>query len=189
MHAWHIISFALSQLSPRDHSSFTEVNRHTFASIGEDVGQVDNPRGMCHSTTTPGFIFVCDKKNHRIQEFSLGDVDNPTESGRDRAPHCRVVVQFPDDIEPYGITACGDGSTDFIITHAANSHLDHHRAMRINGVDGKIMWTTHGDALPQFSIPFDVKVLLDGRVVLADCYNNQLHILDPATGEILQQLG
>jgi hypothetical protein len=39
------------------------------------------------------------------------------------------------------------------------------------------------------STSIDVKMLLDGRVAVADCGNNRLQVLDAATGAFLQQLG
>ena len=166
------------QLPTRDYLSFTGANGRTVAPFGTDVGKVDYPRGMCESTTTPGKIVVCDLANKRIQEMPLDG------SG---APHCRVLVQFSDGTQPYTITLCGDGTTDYIITDWYQ-----HRVLRISGVDGHPIWTagsTLGDGPHQFKSPYDVKMLLDGRVVVADCENHRLQVLDAATRTCLQQLG
>ena len=64
-----------------------DVSPRIVARSGSNVGQVDDPIGMCESTTTPDKIVVCDSHNRRIQEMPLDG------SG---APHCRVVVQFTD---------------------------------------------------------------------------------------------
>ena len=135
---------------------------------------------MCESTTTPGKIVVCDWGNKRIQEMPLDG------SG---APHCRVLVQFTDGIQPFAITPCGDGTTDYIITDCA--HHQQHRVLRISGVDGHRIWTAgvYGSGPQQFDFPYDVKMLLDGRVIVADFYNHRLQVLDAATGAFLQPLG
>ena len=95
-------------------------------------------------------------------------------------------VQFTDGTKPYAITPCGDGTTDYIITDTA-----HRRVLRISAVDGHPIWTVGslGSGPHEFYYPHDVKMLLDGRVVVADTYNNRLQVLDAATGAFLQQLG
>ena len=94
-----------------------------------------------------------------------------------------MLKQFDDDTEPWAITPCGDGTTDYIITE--------HRVMRISGVDGHPIWTagSYGSGPQQFDWPFDVKMLLDGRVAVTDYYNKRLQVLHAATGTFLQQLG
>ena len=132
--------------------------------------------GMCESTTTPGMIVVCDNGNNRIQELSL-------DGGG--APH--VLVQFTEDICPFDITPCGDGTTDYIITDTANN-----RVLRISGVNGSIIWTAGsraGSGPHQLNSPSDVKMLLDGRAAVTDCGNNRIQVLDAATGTFLQQMG
>ena len=176
-----VAHWSLSDLSfsmQRDYPSFTGTNGRIVASVGKAVGQVNNPRGMCESTTTPGKIVVCDRWNNRIQEMPLDG------SG---APYCRVLVQFTDGTKPYGITPCGDGTTDYIITDWGQQQ----RVLRISGVDGHPIWTvgSYGTGPQQFNDPYDVKMLLDGRVAVADCNNHRLQVLDAATGTFLQQLG
>ena len=168
------------QLPTRDYLSLTEENHRIVAKKGIAVGQVHYPRGMCESSTTPGHIIVCDRTNKRIQEMPLDGSD---------APHCRVLMQFTDDTKPYGITPCGDGTTDYIITDYA--YGQQHRVLRISGVDGSGIWTagSKGRDTHQFYYPSDVKMLLDGRVAVANQYNNRLQMLDVATGVFLQQLG
>ena len=165
------------QLPTRDYPSFTKTNRRVVAKYGEDVGQVNCPRGMCESTTTPGMIVVCDARNNPIQEMPLDG------SG---ASHCRVLVQFIDGTRPWAITPCGDGTTDYII-------IDWYpqRVLRISGVDGHRIWTagSWGSGPHQFNGPYDVKILLDGRVAVADRDNNRLQVLDAVTGAFLQPLG
>ena len=165
------------QLPTREYLSFTEANGRIVAKEGKAVGQVIQPRGMCESTTTPDKIAVCDYASKRIQEMPLDG------SG---APHCRVVAQFDDATYPFCITPCGDGTTDYIITNWGQ-----HRVLRISGVDGHPIWTagSYGSGPQQFDWPFDVKMLLDGRVAVADYANHRLQVLDAATGTFLQQLG
>ena len=108
-----------------------------------------------------------------------------------QALHCRVVKQLTtvDLTRSYGITACGDGTTDYIITDY--TYGQQHRVLRISGVDGHPIWTagSFGNGPHQFTSPFDVKMLLDGRVAVVDHNNHRLQVLDAATGTFLQQLG
>ena len=168
-------------MQPLNYFSFTGASCRTVANEGQYVGQVDGPCGICESTTTPGWLVVCDQGNGRIQEIPL--------DGRSGAPHCRVMVQFTDGTYPHGITSCGDGTTDYIITDSAYGQQN--RVLRISGVDGHPIWTagsTRGSGPHQFYFPSDVKMLLDGRVVVADTINHRLQVLDAATGTFLQQL-
>ena len=164
------------------------------APFGDGEGQVSWALGVCESTTSPGHIVVCDTNAHCIKEFQLPNVtDGSTQLIEgEGAPHCRVVMQFTDGTCPEGITPCGN---DYIITDFGDIKSAHHRVMRISS--GRVVWTAgrtfdEHDSLSdsnRFHWPCDAKMLLDGRVVVADNMNNRLQVLDAATGEILQHLG
>ena len=136
-----------------------------FANGGNAVGQVSDPYFMCESTD--GGIMVCDNGSKRIQELFLDG----------RPP--RVVIQFNDGTQPTGIVRCDNG--DFIV-----ADYNKHRVMRIDG-RATIKWTvgTLGNGKDQFNSPYGVAILLDGRVVVADCANNRLQVLNADTGVVV----
>ena len=137
-----------------------------IANNGTGVGAVSNPYGICESVD--GGIMVCDYSNNRIQELFLDG----------RAP--RVVVAFQDCTTPFAITRCE--AADYIVTDDAK-----HRVFRMDG-QGTIKWTTggaQGSGVNQFNQPYGVTVLMDGRVVVADCSNNRLQVLRADTGAVV----
>ncbi len=94
----------------------------------------------------------------------------------------RVVAQFEG---PNGIVPCGDGTQDYIV-----SFYFIHQVIRISGLDGRRVWTvgTEGDGIHQFYYPEGVVALPNGRIVVADCLNFRLQILDSLTGGFIKQI-
>ncbi len=112
--------------------------------------------------------------NHRIQEFSLDGSQRP-----------RVVAQFERDSSPTGIASCGDGTQDYIV-----SLCHHHKVARISDVNGRHVWTVgaKGRGVGQFYYPKGVVALPNGRIIVADNFNNKLQMLDIRTGGIIKQI-
>ncbi len=113
-------------------------------------------------------------ESNRIQEFSLDGSQRP-----------RIVAQFESGSYPVGIASCDDGTQDYIV-----SLSNIHQVTRISGVDGRRVWTvgTKGDGVGQFYYPKGVVALPNGRIIVADCVNKQLQILDIHSGEFIKQI-
>jgi tripartite motif-containing protein 71 len=134
-----------------------------LASHGTAVGLVRDPAGLCESAK--GGVLVCDFENSRIQEFFLDG--RPAE----------LLVSFTDGTKPMGISRC---EGHYIVT-------DHGKA-RVFRMDtaGNIVWSTAGSG--NFSKPWDVKVLPDRRIVVSDCNNHRLQILEADSGTVVDTI-
>ena len=119
-------------------------------------------------------VLVCDTDSNRIQEFPL-----------DGSTAARIVKVFSDGAWPHGITRIPD-SDDVIITD-----WNRHRVMRFTIATDTVVWAvgSHGSGPEQFDWPYDVAVLPNGRVAVADCDNNRIQLLDAATVAFCGTLG
>jgi tripartite motif-containing protein 71 len=146
-------------------SSMPEVR--VLATYGRGDSQVLKPRGMC--AMPDGTAIICDSERRRLLRLFVDG----------RAVEVIPVSAFSglfDKSEPYNIDV-DPASGDLLLVEVGN-----HRALRLRG--GKIVWKFggHGREGSCLDSPRDIKLLPDGRAVVADCGNHRLLLVDAKDG-------
>eukprot|EP00048_Salpingoeca_helianthica_P020751 m.8311 g.8311 ORF g.8311 m.8311 type:complete len:378 (+) comp5202_c0_seq1:207-1340(+) len=143
-----------------------------IARHGSDANHVQRPRGMCIGPDSS--VLVCDKEQKQLmQVYTDGRAPRPL-------PQTAFQTFFGlvrDKTEPYNIDVDRPSGDYFLVD------VGHHRALRLR--HGNIVWTfgSQGVGGTHLDSPRDIKLLPDGRVIVADCGNDRLLLLDARTGQ------